>query len=60
MVKLGAHDYVQTLRGQTLRLPNLDLPMKNWPKGVSPHYEDLRDVQHIELKKYTPSSSSAR
>ncbi|KAJ6597498.1 isoprenoid synthase domain-containing protein [Mycena vulgaris] len=51
MVKLGAHDYVQTLRGQTLRFPNLDLPMKDWPKGVSPHYEDLRNVQHIELKK---------
>jgi hypothetical protein len=25
--------------------------MKDWPKGMSPHYEDLRVVQEIELKK---------
>ncbi|KAJ6541553.1 isoprenoid synthase domain-containing protein [Mycena capillaripes] len=51
MVKLGSHDYVQTLRGQTLIFPNLNLLMQDWPKGISPHYEDLRDVQHTELKK---------
>ncbi|KAJ6541555.1 isoprenoid synthase domain-containing protein [Mycena capillaripes] len=50
MVKLGSHDYVHTLRGQTLRFPNLNLPMKDWPKGISPHYEDLLVVQHTELK----------
>ncbi|KAF7347139.1 Terpene cyclase [Mycena venus] len=51
MIKLGSHDYVQTLRGQTLRFPNLDLPMKDWPKGMSSHYEDLQMVQHVELRK---------
>ncbi|KAF7347133.1 Terpene cyclase [Mycena venus] len=51
MVRLGSHDYVQTLRGQTLRFPNLAHPMKDWPKGMNPHYEDLRLVEHIELKK---------
>ncbi|KAJ6541535.1 isoprenoid synthase domain-containing protein [Mycena capillaripes] len=51
MVKLGSHDYVHTLRGQTLKFPNLQLPMKDWPKGLSPHYDDLRVVQHTELKK---------
>ncbi|KAJ7360778.1 isoprenoid synthase domain-containing protein [Mycena albidolilacea] len=51
MVRLGSHEYVQTLRGQTLRFPNLDFPLKDWPKGLSPHYEDLRMVQHTELRK---------
>ncbi|KAJ7135353.1 isoprenoid synthase domain-containing protein [Mycena filopes] len=51
MLKLGAHDYVQTLQGQTLKFPDFDSPMRHWPKGVSAHYEDLRVVQHIELKK---------
>ncbi|KAJ7894025.1 isoprenoid synthase domain-containing protein [Mycena leptocephala] len=51
MVKLGPHDYVQTLKGKALRFPNLDVPMKDWPKGMSSHYEDLRVVQEIELKK---------
>ncbi|KAJ6562190.1 isoprenoid synthase domain-containing protein [Mycena capillaripes] len=51
MVKLGSHDYVQTLKGQTLKFPNCDFPFKDWPKGISPHYQELRMVQDLEVKK---------
>ncbi|KAK7063503.1 terpene cyclase [Favolaschia claudopus] len=39
------------MRGQALKFPNLDLPMKDWPKGISTEYEELKMVQHTELKK---------
>lgn len=49
---MGSHEYVATLKGQTLRFPNLAEPVKNWPKGMSPHLEVLTKVQHLDLLQY--------
>ena len=51
---LGSHDYVQTLKGQKLRFPNLDAVFSKWPKGMNPHYEELRNLQDAELAKCVP------
>ncbi|RYO90208.1 hypothetical protein DL766_006131 [Monosporascus sp. MC13-8B] len=48
---LGSHDYVQTLKGQKLRFPNLNAIVEGWPKGCSSHLKVLRDVQHKDLLK---------
>ncbi|KAI1866597.1 hypothetical protein JX265_002139 [Neoarthrinium moseri] len=48
---MGAHEYVATLKGQKLRFPNLEEPVKNWPKGMSQHLEILNKVQHLDLLK---------
>lgn len=50
-ISMGAHDYVQTLRGQKLRFPNLNAVVEGWPKGCSPHLKVLREVQHKDLLK---------
>ncbi|EPS43319.1 hypothetical protein H072_2687 [Dactylellina haptotyla CBS 200.50] len=51
MRQLGSHDYVQSLKGQTLRFPDIDGLFKHWPTGFNPHYEVLRQVQDAELYK---------
>jgi hypothetical protein len=48
---LGSHDYVQTLKGQKLRFPDLDGLVKGWPTGFSSHYEVLKQVHNAELLK---------
>ena len=52
MSKLVTHDFVQTLRGQTLRFPNLNAVVEGWPRGCSPHLKCLRGVLEKELLKY--------
>lgn len=49
---LGSHDYVQTLKGQTLRFPNLDGLVKTWPTGFSSHYDALKQVHNAEMYQY--------
>ncbi|KAK7738968.1 hypothetical protein SLS62_011335 [Diatrype stigma] len=48
---MGAHDYVQTLRGQKLRFPNLNAIVEGWPRGCSSHLKVVREVQHKDLLK---------
>ncbi|EPS35637.1 hypothetical protein H072_10922 [Dactylellina haptotyla CBS 200.50] len=50
-LNLGSHDYVQTLKGQTLIFPNLDELFKSWPTGISPYYKGLRRRYGNELAK---------
>ncbi|KAK6495446.1 hypothetical protein TWF481_003465 [Arthrobotrys musiformis] len=50
-MRLGSHDYVQTLKGQTLTFPDIDGLFKDWPVGFNPHYEILKQVQNAELLK---------
>ncbi|KAF7355592.1 Terpene cyclase [Mycena sanguinolenta] len=47
---LGSHDYVQTLKGQKLRFPNFDGLVKDYPRGISPHYEVLKEMTNAELE----------
>lgn len=56
---LGSHDYVQTLKGQRLRFPNFDAVFSKWPKGINPHYEELRNIQDAELAKCVPPPTVA-
>ncbi|KAF3929352.1 hypothetical protein ABW19_dt0200255 [Dactylella cylindrospora] len=50
-MRLGSHDYVQTLKGQQLVFPDFDGLVKHWPAGLNPHYEILRQIQDAELYK---------
>ena len=40
------------LRGQKVVLPNLHRIFEAWPKGISPHYEELRQDADKWLKRY--------
>ncbi|KAK7957686.1 terpenoid synthase [Apiospora saccharicola] len=46
---MGSHDYVQTLKGQKLRFPDFDRLLRDWPRGISPHYEALKKIHDEEL-----------
>lgn len=46
---LSSHDYVQTLKGQKLRFPDLDGLVQDWPKGINPQYEVLKKVHDAEV-----------
>ncbi|KAI0149421.1 isoprenoid synthase domain-containing protein [Pestalotiopsis sp. NC0098] len=46
---LSSHDYVQTLKGQKLRFPDLDGLVQDWPKGINPQYAVLKQVHDAEL-----------
>ncbi|KAK8106652.1 hypothetical protein PG999_010011 [Apiospora kogelbergensis] len=48
---MGSHDYVQTLRGQTLRFPDFDHLLHGWPRSISPYYETLKEIHEEELKQ---------
>lgn len=51
-LNLGSHDYVQTLKGQKLTFPDFDGLLRDFPTGMSPHYETLKGVINAELKMY--------
>ncbi|KAK8129067.1 hypothetical protein PG984_010175 [Apiospora sp. TS-2023a] len=48
---MGSHDYVQTLKGQKLRFPDFDRLLDGWPRGISPHYEDVKQIHDKELEQ---------
>ncbi|KAF3934723.1 hypothetical protein ABW20_dc0106445 [Dactylellina cionopaga] len=50
-LNLGSHDYVQTLKGQTLVFPNVDGLFKGWPTGISPYYKALRRNYGSDMAK---------
>ncbi|KAF8323759.1 terpenoid synthase, partial [Clavulina sp. PMI_390] len=45
------HKFVQTLKGQVLRIPDLDSLVRGWPKGYSPHYEAVKQVHNAVMSK---------
>lgn len=47
---LGSHDYVQTLKGQKLLFPDFDALVKRWDRGISQHYELLKEMTNAELR----------
>ena len=47
---MTSHDYVQTLKGQTLRFPDLDSLVQGWPQGVNTNYDAVKEIQNNILK----------
>lgn len=47
-----SHDYVQTLKGQKLRFPDLDGLVQGWPQGLNPNYDAVKKIHHENIKGY--------
>ncbi|KAK8106558.1 isoprenoid synthase domain-containing protein [Apiospora kogelbergensis] len=45
-----SHDYVQTLKGQKLRFPDLDGLVQGWPQGLNPNYDAVKKIHHENIK----------
>lgn len=48
---------IQQLKGQDLRIPDLSLLFKQWPKDASPYLESLRILSGERIARYDIGSS---
>ncbi|KAK4160000.1 isoprenoid synthase domain-containing protein [Cladorrhinum sp. PSN259] len=45
-------------KGQTLRLPNLKGLLAKWPRAVSPHYPELKEIVESKIVEWIPDEHS--
>jgi hypothetical protein len=53
------HDHqslLQALRGQTVRIPDLEASISHWPRAVSPHLDSIRHETKEIIDKYISTS----
>jgi hypothetical protein len=54
------HDHqslLQALRGQTVRIPDLEASISHWPRSISPYLDSIRHETKTIIDKYNSTSS---